>query len=89
MRKRIDRERIRAFVLRRKANALGLTVITALSVLVTVVSALMRSSKTGIFAVVSMLLLLLCAVQSYRMRSSYRTMRSFRGFRKKKRSPES
>ena len=33
---------------------------------------------------VALLLVVLCFVQGYRMRASFRTMRAFRGFRRKK-----
>lgn len=86
MKKRIDREKIKSFLFRRKANTLGLLAIMALSILLTVIFALRRSPRTGVLAVVSLLLALLFAVQVYRMRSSYRTIPSFRGSRRRKKS---
>ena len=84
MKHRINRERIKAFVLRKKANFFGLLAITALSVVITLLASLSGFRRTGILAVVSVLLVFLCLLQLYKMRSSYRTMHSFRGFRKRK-----
>lgn len=81
---RIDREKIRAFVLRKKANLWGLIAITAISIALTVAAALLGFRRTGILVVVSVLLVLLCTLQLYKMRSSYRTMPRFRGFRKRR-----
>ena len=88
MKKLMDRERIKAFIFRRKANFFGLLAITALSLVMTLVFALLHSPRTRILIAVSVLLVLLCALQLYRMRSSYRTIPSFRGFRKKRKKPD-
>lgn len=84
MKHRINKEKIKAFIVRKKANFFGLLAITALSVVVTLLAAMSGFRRTEILAVVSVLLVLLCLLQLYKMRSSYRTMPSFRGFRKKK-----
>ena len=89
MRHRINRERIKAFILRKKANFFGLLAITALSVIATLLAALFGFHRTEILAIVTVLLILLCLLQLYKMRSSYRTMPSFRGFRKKKNQQDS
>ena len=78
------RERLKAFLLRRRLNAFGLLSITALSALITLAGALCGFRRTDILAVITLLLVVLCFVQGYRMRSSFRTIRSFRGARKKK-----
>lgn len=88
MKHRINREKIKAFVLRKKANYLGLLAITGLSIIVTLLAGLARFHRTDILAVVSVLLVLLCLIQIVKMRSSYRTMPSFRGFRKKKKDQD-
>ena len=88
MKRRFDHEKLRAFIFRKRANFFGLLAITVISAVATVVLALLHSKRTGILVVVTVLLALLCALQSYKMRSSYRTMPSFRGFRKKKRSQD-
>ena len=78
------RERLRAFLLRRKLNALGLLAITAGSLVITLIAGLCGFVRTDILALVALLLVVLCFVQGYRMRASFRTMRAFRGFRRKK-----
>ncbi len=81
---KFNRERIKAFILRRKLNALGLLVITAASALITLLCALNGFARTDVLAIVTVLLVALCFVQMRRMRSRFRTMRDFKGFRKKK-----
>ena len=85
MANKLNRERIKAFILRRKLNAFGLLSITVASVLITLLCALIGFPRTDILAVVTVLLVVLCFVQAFRMRSSFRTIRSFKGSRKKKR----
>ena len=85
MANKLNRERLKAFILRRKLNAFGLLSITVASVLITLLCALIGFPRTDILAVVTVLLVLLCFVQAFRMRSSFRTIRSFKGSRKKKR----
>lgn len=91
MKNHINRERLKAFIIRRRANFIGLVIITLLSVLSTLLLYAVHSSKADVLALVSVLLILLCFVQTYKMKSSYRTIPSFRGFRKRKkdRTPES
>lgn len=84
MANKINRERLKAFLLRRKLNAMGLLVITAFSLIITIICALCSFPRTGILAFVTALLVLLCFIQAFRMRSSYRTIRAFKGSRKKK-----
>ena len=84
MKRRFDREKLKAFIIRRKVNFFGLLAITAVSALSTLALWLMHSPRTRILVAVTVLLMLLCALQAYRMRSSYRTMPDFRGFRKKR-----
>ncbi|MGN0996121.1 MAG: hypothetical protein ACI4PG_04390 [Candidatus Ventricola sp.] len=84
MANRSKRERLKAFLLRRKLNAFGLLTITAGSLIITLIAGLCGFAHTDILALVTLLLVVLCFVQAYRMRASFRTMRAFRGFRKKK-----
>lgn len=79
-----SRERLKAFLLRRRLNAFGLLTITAGSLAVTLIAGLCGFAHTDLLALVALLLVALCFVQGYRMRSSFRTMRSFRGFRRKR-----
>ena len=85
MANKLNRERLKAFILRRKLNAFGLLFITVASVLITLLCALIGFPRTDILAVVTVLRVVLCFVQAFRMRSSFRTIRSFKGSRKKKR----
>ncbi len=89
MGKKINGEKLKAFIFRRRINALTLLSITLLSISATVFCALTGFApvRLNILVIVSVLLVLLCAVQFYRMRSSFRTMKNFKGKRKKK-SPE-
>lgn len=86
MANKINRERLKAFILRRRLNAFGLLTITAISAVITIICALTGFDRTDILVVVTALLVLLCFVQAFRMRSSFRTIRSFKGSpRRKKR----
>lgn len=78
------RERLKAFLLRRKLNAYGLLVITAGSLVAALIAGLCGFAHTDILALVALLLVALCFVQGYRMRASFRTVREFRASRKKK-----
>ena len=90
MKKPFNREKLRAFIQRRRINAVGLLVITLLSALVTVICAFKRFARTDLLAVVTLMLVVLCFIQEMKLRSSFRTLRSFKGFhrRKKPRQPE-
>ena len=79
-----SRERLKTFLLRRKLNAFGLLAITAGSALITLAGALCGFGRIDILVLITALLVVLCFVQGYRMRASFRTMRSFRGFRRTK-----
>jgi len=83
----INRERLKAFLLRRKLNAFGLLIITTLSAVITLICALTGFARTDILVVVTVLLVVLCFIQAWRMRRSFRTIRSFKGSpRRKKRA---
>ena len=84
MKRRLDREKLKAFIVRRLANFYGLIAITLISLIATLALFMRRSPRTGILVVVTLLLLALCALQVFKMRSSYRTIPSFRGSRKKR-----
>ena len=90
MKKPFNREKLHAFIQRRRINAVGLLVITLLSALVTVICAFKRFVRTDLLAVVTLMLVVLCFIQEMKLRSSFRTLRSFKGFhrRKKPRQPE-
>ena len=84
MARKINRERLKAFIFRRKANALGLSMITAFSAGCTVLSALMGFKRTDVLLAVTVLLALLCLVQAVRMKRSFRTMRTVKSVRRRK-----
>jgi len=84
MPRKFNKSRLKAFIARRKINALGLTIITAASVLITLLCALTGFKRTDVLAVVTILLVLLCLLQAFKYRKSFRTMKSFRGSGKKK-----
>lgn len=84
MARKINRERLKTFILRRKANALGLSALTLFSAAATALGALMGFKRTDVLAVVTVLLMLLCLVQMIRMKKSFRTIRAFKCVRRKK-----
>jgi len=83
MAKAFNRKKLAAFIQRRKINALGLTVITAASAIITLICALTGFKHTDVLALVTIALVALCFVQYFRNRKGFRTMHAFRGSRKK------
>lgn len=77
-------EKLRAFLQRRRINTIGLFVITLLSLVLTILGALTSYPRTYILAFVTVLLTLLTAVQVLKLRSGFRTMRDFRGYRRRR-----
>lgn len=86
MPRRFNKERLKAFIARRKINALGLSVITAASVLITLFCAMTGFKRTEILVIVTIALIALCLLQAFKNKKAFRTMKSFRGWRKKKTS---
>ena len=84
MPRKINRTSLKAFLARRRTNALGLTIITAASAVITLICAMTGFKRTDVLAVVTVLLITLCLLQAFKYRKSFRTMKSFKGFRKKK-----
>ncbi|MDO5297810.1 MAG: hypothetical protein Q4F18_00160 [Clostridia bacterium] len=80
---KINREKIKAFLLRRKLNAYGLLVITAVSAVITLLCALAGFARTNLLVIITILLVLLCFVQAFKMRRSFRTIHTFKGHRRK------
>jgi len=78
----INRKRLAAFIQRRKINALGLTVITAASAIITLICSLTNFKHTDVLALVTIALVILCFVQYFRNRKGFRTMRAFKGKRR-------
>lgn len=87
MARSFNRKNLTAFIQRRKINALGLTMITAASAIITLLCALMDFKHTDVLILVTIALIVLCLVQYFRNRRGFRTMHHFRGFRKKNKNP--
>lgn len=81
---KFNKDKLKAFIYRRQSNTLGLMLITVMSLVITLIAALIGSDRTDVLACVSILLLVLCSVQLYRVRKSFRTIPSFKGMRKRK-----
>ena len=82
--KGFKKERLRLFIQRRKINALSLLVITFASAIITIICAIQGFDRTDILAMVTAALVVLCIIQEYKMRRSYRTLHAFKGSPKKK-----
>ena len=80
----ITRKRLAAFIQRRKINALGLTVLSAASAIITLICALTGFKHTDVIALVTIAMVLLCLIQYFRNRRGFRTMHAFRGKRRTK-----
>ncbi len=90
MANQLNKEKLRKFFFRRRINFLTLLVITLMSIAVTLICRATGfiPGRMVILEIVSLLLIVLCAVQVYRMRTSFRTMKDFKGKRKKKKKTE-
>jgi len=90
MAKPLNREKLREFLLRRRLNFMSLLALTAMSVVITVICLITGfiPGRVYILEIVSALLVLLCCLQAYRMRRSYKTLKDFKGKRKKKKQAE-
>lgn len=86
--KKMNKALLKAFIQRKKINALGLTVITAASALITLFCALTGFARTDMLVLVTVLLILLCLVQMIKNGRGFRTLRSAKGLRRKKRGPQ-
>lgn len=84
MARKLNREKLKAFIERRKINSFGLLAITLISAVITLVCALSGFARTDILTLVTIALVVLCVIQMYKMRSSFRTIRSFKGARKRR-----
>lgn len=90
MAKRLNKEKLKAFISKRWINYMSLVTITLLCIVITVICLIagFARSRVDLMIVVSVLLVLLCFVQAIRMKKSYRTIPSFKGSRKKKKREE-
>ena len=82
--KGMNKKSLRAFIQRRKINALTLLVLTFICAVVTIFCALIGHEHTDVLCIVTILLVVLCFIQEIKLRRSYRTMKSFKGSAKKK-----
>lgn len=82
MAKAFNRKRLAAFIQRRKINALGLTMITAASAIITLLCALTGFRHTDILAMVTIAMVALCLIYYFRNRKGFRTMHAFKGKRR-------
>ena len=82
MAKAFNRKRLAAFIQRRKINALGLTMITAASAIITLICALTGFRHTDILAMVTIAMVVLCLIYYFRNRKGFRTMHAFKGKRR-------
>lgn len=80
---KLNKKKLAAFIQRRKINALGLTVITAASAVITLLCALTGFKHTDVLVLVTIAMVALCLVQYFRNRKGFRTIHAFKG---KKRS---
>lgn len=87
MRMRLNKEKLKAFIERRKINFFTLLLITVVSALITLAGALMNisSRKLELMVMVTVAFVILCFIQAFKMRKSFRTIRAFKGKRKKNR----
>lgn len=83
MAKAFNRKNLAAFIQRRKINALGLTVITGASAIITLLCAMTGFAHTDVLVLVTIALVVLCFVQYLQNRKGFRTIHKFKGFRKK------
>ena len=84
MTKFFNRKKLAAFIQRRKLNALGLTVITAASVIISLICAMTGFKHTDVLVLASIALVVLCLLQYFKNRKGFRTMHAFKVVRKKK-----
>ena len=88
LKKKINKAVLKAFIQRRKINALGLIVITAASAIFTLLGALTGFARTDILAIITVLMILLCLLQMMKNGRGFRTLRFYKAMRKKKRDPQ-
>ena len=80
----VNRKKLSAFIQRRKINALGLTVLTAASVIITLICAMTSFAHTDVLVLVTIALVVLCLIQYFKNRRGFRTMYAFKGKRRSK-----
>ncbi len=90
MANRINRRKWKEFFFRRKINMTTLLVITLMSVVITGICLIagFLPERITLLELVTAALIVLSIVQTYRMKSSFRTMKDFKGKRKKRTKEE-
>ena len=88
MAKHFNRKILAEFIQRRKINALGITLLTAASAVITLICSLSGFAHTDILILVTAALVILCLLQYFRTRKGFRTLRVFKG-KLRKRSKKS
>lgn len=86
MANKLNKKKLREFFFRRRINFMTLVAITLLSIAVMLICRFTGfiPGRIVILEIVCLLLIILCAVQAFRMRRSFRTMKDFKGKRRKK-----
>ena len=84
----VNKAVLRAFLQRRKINALGLVVLTMASASNTLISALTHFTRTDVLVIVTLLMALLCLLQALKSRKGFRTVHSGGLLHKKRPSPQ-
>jgi len=82
--KGLNKKSLRLFIQRRKINALTLLVLTFVAAVITIVCAVQGFPRTDILMMVTAALVVLCLIQEVKLRKGYRTIREFKGMRKRK-----
>lgn len=90
MANQINRRKWKEFFFRRKINMTTLLVITLMSVVITGICLIagFLPERITLLELVTAALIVLSIVQTYRMKSSFRTMKDFKGKRKKRTKEE-
>ena len=90
MANRINRRKWKELFFRRKINMTTLLVITLMSVVITGICLIagFLPERITLLELVTAALIVLSIVQTYRMKSSFRTMKDFKGKRKKRTKEE-
>lgn len=71
---KLNKAVLRAFIQRRRINALGLLIITAVSAVSTLLCALTGFARTNILVIITVLLIALCLSQLLCRRKGFRTL---------------
>ena len=84
IKKSLRADKLREFIQRRRINTIGVFILTLLSLVLTIFGALVSFPRTYVLAFVTVMLTLLSALQIFKLRSGFRTIRDFRGSRRRR-----